>query len=94
MGNDCSTKQMWSVICKSLRDDGLILLDDSFGKGRHILHFPVRGGSLISKSWISVFSLHHLSDVADIVGFVQDREHKKLGDHTGKSSLSISSSRL
>jgi len=36
------------------------------GQGRHILHFPVRGGSLIN-----------------IVGFVLDREHNKLGDHTG-----------
>ncbi|GAA6017097.1 hypothetical protein JCM11491_003256 [Sporobolomyces phaffii] len=36
------------------------------GKGRHILHFPVRNGELIN-----------------IVGFVRDPEHAKLGDHTG-----------
>jgi len=36
------------------------------GKHKHILHFPVRGGSLIN-----------------IVGFVQDTDHKKLGEHTG-----------
>ncbi|GAA5880084.1 hypothetical protein JCM16303_001207 [Sporobolomyces ruberrimus] len=36
------------------------------GRGRHILHFPVRNGELIN-----------------IVGFVRDPEHAKLGDHTG-----------
>ncbi|BGP03549.1 hypothetical protein NBRC10513v2_007282 [Rhodotorula toruloides] len=35
------------------------------GTGRHILTFPVRGGSLIN-----------------IVAFVRDEEHKKLGNHT------------
>ncbi|GAA5998820.1 FAD-dependent oxidoreductase [Rhodotorula paludigena] len=36
------------------------------GQGRHILTFPVRGGSLIN-----------------IVAFVRDEEHAKLGNHTG-----------
>ncbi|GAA5847343.1 hypothetical protein JCM9279_000247 [Rhodotorula babjevae] len=36
------------------------------GRGRHILTFPVRGGSLVN-----------------LVGFVRDEEHAKLGEHTG-----------
>ncbi|SDA02785.1 BZ3500_MvSof-1268-A1-R1_Chr11-1g03156 [Microbotryum saponariae] len=36
------------------------------GQGRHILHFPVRGGALIN-----------------IVAFVKDPAHAKLGGHTG-----------
>ncbi|BGP51778.1 hypothetical protein JCM10450v2_007734 [Rhodotorula kratochvilovae] len=36
------------------------------GQGRHILTFPVRGGTLIN-----------------LVGFVRDEEHVKLGNHTG-----------
>ncbi|GAA5901017.1 hypothetical protein JCM8208_007592 [Rhodotorula glutinis] len=36
------------------------------GKGRHVLTFPVRGGTLVN-----------------LVGFVRDEEHAKLGGHTG-----------
>lgn len=45
--------------------------------------------SLVGRGFLLLAAL--LSDLADIVGFVQDREHKKLGDHTGKSDLCLSS---